>query len=76
MGGRSEDTGLPVGDRASRGGSHGAAWVRVRPNSEAWQWLRRRLQSALAGTPRLNVRVQVCLLRFMFAPLYEYYMPE
>ena len=52
MGGRSEDTGLPVGGRAGRGGSHGAAWVRVRVNPRAWQRLPRRLQSALAGPPR------------------------
>ena len=32
MGGRLEDAGLPVGGRAGRGGSHGAAWVRVRVN--------------------------------------------
>ena len=70
MGGRSEDAGLPVGGRAGQGGSHGAAWVRVRVKPRAWQRLPRRLQSALAGPPRLNVRVQVCLLRGMFAPLY------
>ena len=52
MGGRSEDAGLPVGGRAGRGGSHGAAWVRVRVNPRAWQRLPRRLQSALAGPPR------------------------
>ena len=76
MGGRLEDAGLPVGGRADRGGSHGAAWVRVRVKPRAWQRLRRRLQSALAGPPRLNVQVQVCLLRLMFAPLYEHYMLE
>ena len=76
MGGRSEDTGLPVGGRASRGGSHGAAWVRVRVKPRAWQRLPRRLQSALAGPPRLNVRVQVCLLHGMFAALYKHYMSQ
>ena len=68
--GCSGNDGRPVGDRASRGGSHGATWVRVRVKPRAWQRLPRRLQSALAGPPRLNVRVQVCLLLPMFAPLY------
>jgi hypothetical protein len=58
--GCSGNDGRPVGDRASRGGSHGATWVRVRVKPRAWQRLPRRLQSALAGPPRLNVRVQVC----------------
>ena len=74
MGGRLEDAGLPVGGRADRGGSHGAAWVRVRVKPRAWQRLPRRLQSALAAPPALErtaaSMLHADLLRFMFAALY------
>ena len=74
MSGRLEDPGLPVGDRARRGGSHGAACVRVRVKPRAWQRLRRRLQSGLVGPPRAWERrckyscYAPCLLHYMNKP--------
>ena len=60
MGGRSEDRGLPVGDRAGHGGAYGVRGSAWELNPRAWQRVRRRRCAALVHSREVNGNSVCC----------------